>query len=132
MTFKTQKQIWEHLIANEGKPCVKSLYGRIIGLVDGETYDFTDGKQTGQVGFYEPFNWQPYTEPEKCWLEVEAKKKNYSLACPDCFKFGAKDLAHEAIKRIEQWYEKELGKVELNDIASVKILKELIGDRDEK
>jgi hypothetical protein len=128
MTFTTQKQIWEHLIANEGKPCVKDSEDDLFGLKDGSVYNFSLNIRSDK-SFIVPSNWQPYTEPEKCWLDdvmpTEASKSSQTYC--DFFRTGAKSLAHEAIKRIEA----QTGLCGKCDLA-VSILKNLIGESDGK
>jgi hypothetical protein len=135
MTFTTQKQIWEHLIANEGKPCLQYKDGDLLGLKDGRAYSFTVGTPSG-LSFQNPQDWQPYTEPEKCWIQKRVDEVMRPLTASEDsvvkYQMGAEHLAREAIERIEQWYEKELGKAVIDEIASVKIIKNLIGDSDGK
>jgi hypothetical protein len=132
MTFTTQKEIWEHLIANEGKPCVKCCdYGHLYGFKDGAVICFSLNQPTG-LSFVKPSDWQSYTEPEPCWLEHETRNMTIETR-KDLYVSGAKELAYEAIKRIEaapQQMDIITGVVFYADAIS--ILKNLIGDRDGK
>jgi len=130
MTFKTQKQIWEHLIANEGKACLKSNMGRLFGLKDGCVFNFTNNEKRA-YSFYSPADWQPYTEPEKCWIQKRVDEVMRPLTASEDsvvkYQMGAEHLAREAIERIEAG---DNGNWSCN--RAVKILRELIGDSDGK
>jgi hypothetical protein len=136
MTFTTQKQIWEHLIANEGKPCLITKSDKLVGLKDGLIYNFTVNEKQ-DLYFYTPSDWQPYTEPEPCWLQKRIDEVMRPLTLSEDavvkYQMGAEQLAHEAIRRIEtipSEYTHEMYDVGIS--AAVRVLKELIGDSDGK
>jgi uncharacterized phage infection (PIP) family protein YhgE len=128
-TFKTQKEIWQHLIENEGKPCLRGVrcFDTLIGLKDGQLWDFSTNTKSFN-GFDNPADWQEYLEPEKSWLEKKASKE-FNEEYVDVYRLGGKELAHEAIKRIRDSYSKaNLSEDEIAAINSIKILRELIGE----
>lgn len=139
--FKTQADIWRYLLESEKNSVVPTASDskQIFGLRNGLLWHWVEDRPA-HLTFVEPTNWQPYIEPE-CWLETELS--NLSSNGPmsvDHYKHGAKNLAHEAIKRIESAIDADRPKSIDDAFCSLQynrnsarteclnILKDLIGD----
>jgi hypothetical protein len=92
----------------------KSIDGNLkASLINTENYWFYSKLDIPEIAA----KWR-IVEPEKCWLETY-NAMSMDKGVKDCMK----ELAHEAIKRIEAHYN------HLNNTTAVEVLRDLIGEK---
>lgn len=76
--FKTQKEVWEFLVSNEGNVVEHTLDGRSFSFVNGELRDITNPTHLPYLNLKEPKLWKPsselYKPKSKEWWELNGNK----------------------------------------------------------
>jgi hypothetical protein len=75
--FKTQKEVWEFLISNEGNVVECIGYNETLSILGGKLWDIKNNRSSN-ISFMEPTVWKPsselYKPKQKEWWELNDNK----------------------------------------------------------